>query len=194
MRGLSERLGELGQPLLPSGITKIEKQERRVSTAELVAIAVALEVSPVRLLLPVTDPRQEIAVTPNVVATQAQAWAWALAQSPLLSALPEEELDTRDPWALLDDFRRRSLPNYERLRSQHAAVQAANDVLHSIREVLNRAEHPEEYETEDRLRAKNPRTAATLGPDASTPAGLRARLNVLRAQVDALIGDHDGDR
>lgn len=83
VRGLSERLAELGQPLLPSGITKIEKGARRVSVAELVALAMALGVSPVRLLLPAERTDAPVQVTPNRSATWEAAWRWAVGEQPL---------------------------------------------------------------------------------------------------------------
>lgn len=50
MRALSQRLSELGHPLLPSGITKIEQGKRGVDVDDLVALARALEVRPEQLL------------------------------------------------------------------------------------------------------------------------------------------------
>jgi transcriptional regulator with XRE-family HTH domain len=51
VRDLSRRLTELGRPILPSGITKIEQGARRVDVDDLNALAAALGVSPTRLLL-----------------------------------------------------------------------------------------------------------------------------------------------
>jgi len=51
-RALSARLTELGRPLVPSAVAKIETGERRVDVDDLIALALALEVSPARLLLP----------------------------------------------------------------------------------------------------------------------------------------------
>lgn len=95
VRGLSERLAELGQPLLPSGITKIEKGARRVSVAELVALAVALGVTPNRLLLSPTPTEEEVHVTPNLSAPWAAVWRWAHGEQPLLQR--DEELALDDP-------------------------------------------------------------------------------------------------
>ncbi|MGW3486515.1 helix-turn-helix domain-containing protein [Streptomyces sp. NPDC001054] len=50
VRELSARLEELGRPILPSGISKIEHGLRRVDVDDLVALAMALEVTPNRLL------------------------------------------------------------------------------------------------------------------------------------------------
>lgn len=49
---LSETLRELGRPIPPLGIHRIENGDRRVDVDDLVAIAVALEVSPTTFLLP----------------------------------------------------------------------------------------------------------------------------------------------
>jgi transcriptional regulator with XRE-family HTH domain len=50
VRELSARLADLGRPILPSGITKIEQGLRRVDADDLVALAAALETSPGRLM------------------------------------------------------------------------------------------------------------------------------------------------
>lgn len=55
VRELSARLEQLGRPILPSGITKIEQGARRVDVDDLAALAEAFDVSPYRLLLPGAD-------------------------------------------------------------------------------------------------------------------------------------------
>lgn len=87
VRALSARMGELGVPLLPSGITKIEAGNRGVSVGELVALALALRVTPNRLMLPVDGG--EMALTPATTATAMDAWDWTSANSALLSTYPE---------------------------------------------------------------------------------------------------------
>jgi hypothetical protein len=77
VRELSKRLTELGRPILPSGITAIEQGTRRVDTDDLVALALALNVTPNRLLL---DPEADDAstwLTPDYYTDRVQAWAWA---------------------------------------------------------------------------------------------------------------------
>lgn len=49
---LAARLEELGRPIPTLGLRKIESYERRVDADDLVALAVALEVSPIALLMP----------------------------------------------------------------------------------------------------------------------------------------------
>ncbi|MDZ5441759.1 helix-turn-helix transcriptional regulator [Micromonospora sp. 4G57] len=194
VRSLSALLGQLGRPILPSGITKIEDGTRRVDVGDLVALAIALGVNPNRLLLPADDSGEAIALTPAVSAIPRQAWPWARGQQQLLPGEIALGHGERSYAEGLDDFRRHALPASERLRDDHTAARAAQDVLASVRAMLDRAEHPEVYEREDELAARSPRMAAKFGPNPSTPAGLRARLRRLVAEVEALIGDDNGER
>jgi transcriptional regulator with XRE-family HTH domain len=64
LRGLSKKLGDVGRPLGHSAIDQIEKGTRRVDVDDLVALALALDASPIALLAPPTDgPSAEISVT-----------------------------------------------------------------------------------------------------------------------------------
>jgi len=77
VRELSRRLTEIGRPILPSGITKIEQGARRVDADDLVALALALEVNPNALLMPETADGTATQLTEDVTATARQSWAWA---------------------------------------------------------------------------------------------------------------------
>lgn len=92
-----------GRPILASGLGKIETGERRVDVDDLVALAMALDVSPVRLLLP--RPQPEAADAPEETRTEAvlhrepgpndyvlpsggstpltRVWSWACGDEPL---------------------------------------------------------------------------------------------------------------
>lgn len=112
VRELSARLTKLGRPILPSGITKLEQGQRRVDVDDLVALAVALRVTPTRLLLgpPPTDgtsrdPAHDevwehvdawvddegyrhhavdlLRLTPELALEPWEAWPWALGDLPL---------------------------------------------------------------------------------------------------------------
>jgi hypothetical protein len=80
---LQERLSELGQPILESGISRLESGIRRTDVDDdLVALAVALDVSPNLLLLPETVvPSARLSgvvdVTPGRSARLGDIWAWA---------------------------------------------------------------------------------------------------------------------
>lgn len=83
VRALSERLTDVGHPILASGISKIENGERKVSVEDLLALAVTLDVSPVRLLLPGRDDGDPIALTSTRSAVWQAAWRWAVGEQPL---------------------------------------------------------------------------------------------------------------
>jgi transcriptional regulator with XRE-family HTH domain len=60
LREVSDRLARYGRPILPSGLAKIEKGDRRVDVDDLVAIARALGVNPERLLqVPFDSPTED---------------------------------------------------------------------------------------------------------------------------------------
>ncbi|MEU6036913.1 helix-turn-helix transcriptional regulator [Actinomadura sp. NPDC047616] len=112
MRGLSTtRLSALlkdrGQSIPPTGITRIEKGQRRVSAGELASLAVVLRVSPLTLLLPWTERPEEQVGLPGIGAvTTDQLWLWADGVLPLdvSDADPQGDqqrfkLDSRPPWA-----------------------------------------------------------------------------------------------
>lgn len=113
-RGLSQAdlatvLRELGTPLGVSALSKVENGTRRVTVDELVALAVALNVSPNRLLLPGDiDPtavaehleteQEPIELTPSLTVEPTAAWAWAAGDEPLPT---DPEQHDFDPFAVL---------------------------------------------------------------------------------------------
>lgn len=79
---LRERLSELGQPASKSGLSKIESGHRRVDVDELVALAIALETNPNRLLLSPDGDSTELDLTPTSAWSALSAWAWACGELP----------------------------------------------------------------------------------------------------------------
>ncbi len=78
MDQLAERMRDLGHPILKSGISKIESGDRRVDVDDLVALAIALEVNPNRLLLvDHAEVDDELELTGELMVTSKSAWAWA---------------------------------------------------------------------------------------------------------------------
>ena len=77
---LARRLRTLLHPILDTGIMKIEKGERRVDVDDLVALALALGVTPNRLILPGVTPA-DMAIgymlTPAVAGNPVALWQWA---------------------------------------------------------------------------------------------------------------------
>ena len=67
LRDLSKILEQQGHPILASGLSKIETGDLRADVDDLIAIALALDVVPNRLLLTKTaDEREIIELTPGI--------------------------------------------------------------------------------------------------------------------------------
>lgn len=181
VRTLSARLGELGRPILPSGITKIEQQQRGVDIGDLVALAVALGVNPNRLLLPERAGDDLIALTPATHVRESSAWLWADGRFPLVTA--EDEHQQYDP-EMHDDFIRHARPVDQRLREQHTAVRAAHDVLRRMDRLLQLREN---FPDPDAL---SPGSSARLEIQ-QTRGEIRRALARLVAEIDDLVGSED---
>ena len=83
LRDLYLRLDDIGRPILPSGLHKIENGERRVDVDDLVAIAIALDVTPTRLLLTAGSREHRAHLTSVVKDTERALWTWALGEETL---------------------------------------------------------------------------------------------------------------
>jgi 8-oxo-dGTP diphosphatase len=93
-RQLADRLSDIGRPIPTLGLSRIEKGNRRVDADDLVALCVALEVSPAALLLP-PDPGgddDEVDLTERLSVPGHAARRWAAGHSPL----PDSEAITWD--------------------------------------------------------------------------------------------------
>jgi transcriptional regulator with XRE-family HTH domain len=90
---LAGALEKAGRPITPSGLAKLEKQQRQVTVDDLMALAVVFGVSPVTLLLPANTrgpkdgnglPTQAVTeVTGAGEVGVADAWRWAWCMEPL---------------------------------------------------------------------------------------------------------------
>lgn len=81
---LSRKLGEVGRPIAPSALAKIERAERRVDVGDLMALAVVLGVNPSALLFPVkVEPEGDVELTGAGVNRAEAVWAWADGHGPL---------------------------------------------------------------------------------------------------------------
>lgn len=104
---LSERVAELGRPIPPLGISRIEAGTRRVDADDLVALANALRVSPVTILMPWSPRADDTAeITAGGTVTVLAAWLWADGTRPLALSDSDPEgdlqrfrLDSRPAWA-----------------------------------------------------------------------------------------------
>lgn len=135
VRALSERTERLGQRLLPSAITKVEKHRRSVSATELLVLALALDTTPNRLVLSPTADQEQLALTPSTVASTARAWAWACGDHKLPDVWSQEDVNFD-----LDRerrYRRESAPH----RPEGAAIEALGkhaDALAKVAHAVNR--------------------------------------------------------
>lgn len=81
---LARKLKEAGRPISPSALAKIERAERRVDVGDLMALAVALNVAPSGLLLPVdTEPLDDVEITGGRTVRALDAWEWIDGRTPL---------------------------------------------------------------------------------------------------------------
>ncbi|OBJ43113.1 hypothetical protein A5621_00880 [Mycobacterium colombiense] len=85
---LARVLEEIGRPIPDLGLRRIEAGDRRVDVDDLMALAVALGVSPVTLLMPsvhTVAPQEAVNATALALPAPAERlWEWLTAQGPLL--------------------------------------------------------------------------------------------------------------
>jgi transcriptional regulator with XRE-family HTH domain len=75
---LSAALRKCGRPIEPSAVAKIERRQRQVTVDDLMALALALDVTPNRLILPAGAGDDEpVELTSAEQTTAAWAWRWA---------------------------------------------------------------------------------------------------------------------
>lgn len=86
---LSKLLAFIGRPIQPTGITKIEKRERKVDVDDLVALAAALGVNPSALLLPHTTKGNTTITGVGTVPADI-AWRWADGEGPIRVVAEDE--------------------------------------------------------------------------------------------------------
>lgn len=101
---LSRQLSALGRDIPPLGLRRIEAGERRVDADDLVALALALGVSPITLLMPEsTSGDDEVQATGiEGYVTARRLWTWLLAAMPLAGGYRE-----------LLDFVGKSVPTWQ---------------------------------------------------------------------------------
>lgn len=85
---LSEALAIVGRPIPTASIGKIEAGLRAVEVDDLMAIALALNVAPSRLLLPDASKPEEIVSVTGSRGSAALLWEWALGEN---SVFEEDE-------------------------------------------------------------------------------------------------------
>lgn len=134
---LAQRLTELGRPILPTGITKIEGGDRRVDVGDLVALAAALGVNPNRLLMPERADDTPTELTPTVIVPAGIAWYWANGSLPVMGFYADE----RAPDERAMDFRREVRPIEHQVNAEQPAHRAALQIKTRIDQLLDAERH-----------------------------------------------------
>lgn len=123
-RQLSAALERAGRQIPPSGITRMEKAERVVTTDDLVALAVVLGVSPSALLLPLDDSSETtVEITGGGSVPADVAWDWLDGQRPRLR-FPDRDPEGAWLWSEL----------YGRPPGRRARMAGASSDLRELRE------------------------------------------------------------
>lgn len=145
---LSEALKQLGQHIPPTGITRIEKGQRRVDADDLVALALALNVSPLTLLLPEAWDGAPTRLTPHARLSTRTAWLWAQGQTPA-SELPvadesegaeEAQERGRAYYDLEESYRALALPPERRQAANHPANREAEGAAAMVERLVEVSE------------------------------------------------------
>jgi transcriptional regulator with XRE-family HTH domain len=110
-KDLSERVGERGRPIPPLGISRIEAGTRRVDADDLVALALALKVSPLTLLMPAEWNSTPVKLTSEVEVPAQVAWLWGQGESPAEEIPPTgEESEHAAYWRRWEEYQALAQP------------------------------------------------------------------------------------
>lgn len=184
LRGLSQaqlanKLTKAGRPMLDTAVSKMERGVRRVDVDDLVALALALDISPVALLMPPTADRAKVSLTDKFEVSSQFAWLWAAGEAPasdfLLDPVNEHTEEEHEAyWAARQDFVAASHPE-----GRFAPGQTFARTFGSLRAEIDRlfAFFNLDEKTTDETDRQFEETTSTV----------RAWLNVLNAEADRLI-------
>jgi 8-oxo-dGTP pyrophosphatase MutT (NUDIX family)/transcriptional regulator with XRE-family HTH domain len=96
---LARLAGRLGRPMTRQIVSKTEAGDRRIDVDDLVALAIALDTTPNRLLLSADASNDEsMELTSEVTVSTLDAWRWATGDEPLPAgtAPPDRQMLVRD--------------------------------------------------------------------------------------------------
>lgn len=142
---LAQRLGDLGHNISVSSLSRLETGKRRVDVMDLMALALALEVTPSRILLPGGDPASIVSITTGSAPVSIQyVHDWAAGLNPSATFTPWESQQPLNRAKGLDAVLRayftasptEGLPSKEDYQAlhQHASTKAFAQLVHAYRE------------------------------------------------------------
>ncbi|MFJ8766662.1 helix-turn-helix domain-containing protein [Streptomyces clavifer] len=162
---LSDAVGKLHRPIPPLGISRLEGGTRRVDADDLVALALALKVTPLTLLLPDTWNDEPAELAPGFSLKTRTAWRWAEGFSPADDWATEPEgadLDDEREQAYLKERELYALlahPAGRRRVAQQPANRAAEGVGRAVGLLVTAAEGGDSAAVELQLRITKNRLA-----------------------------------
>lgn len=127
LAGLSSKLTDGGWPIPVAALSRLENGQRRIDVDDLMSLAIALEVSPLALLLPHNGEIEGFDVTGSLDPVAANVlWLWCLGEEPFeLPDVPGSSKANRE--TLL--FQLRSKPEVEARSLTEAGVNADESEL-----------------------------------------------------------------
>jgi len=145
LKDLSGRLDRMGRKISVSSLSKIENGDRRIDVDDLVSIAIALDVSPLGLLLPRGEYHQMRIITGGV-GSLPLIWNWARGMQSLEYPGDDRSFAARSlpPWILAegDDFDPDPPPEYLELGWGRAGDEAKVHETHRMAQDGPRYEFP----------------------------------------------------
>ena len=90
---LARRMQDQGRAVHATVVSKVEQLDRRVDVDDLVALAIALGVSPNRLLLPPAADDSAVELASELTVAASEAWPWARGVKPLNADLERAARD-----------------------------------------------------------------------------------------------------
>lgn len=137
-RGLSltdteRKLAEVGHELARTAIGKIETLERRADADDIMALAVVLNVTPARLLLPDDYSGRPFQIAPDRTVPTLWLWEWAMGRMSL--DMENTEL-TQDERFLADDAYQDEQPTALKRLARHTLSNALRPVDTCVRRLV----------------------------------------------------------
>lgn len=138
MPRLRDEVAAVGRHLPATGVIKTESGERRVDVDDLVAFALALNVSPLTLLLPDAWGDDEVWLTERRRVQSRTAWLWGQGLEPATEA--DSEAEDQDAYKAREDFRALALPEERRRAAEHPANREAQDLAEMVARLVQVAD------------------------------------------------------